>query len=64
MRDVAIPASGDLKHLEKTAAREAVLQKKGALKERPLKRKKSRARSPALKIVSTLFPRKFGFDLD
>jgi hypothetical protein len=27
-------------------------------------RKKSRAASPALKIVSTLFPRKFGFDLD
>src|SRR6202035_4968522 len=27
-------------------------------------KKKSRARSPALKIVSTLFPRKFGFDLD
>jgi hypothetical protein len=28
------------------------------------KRKKSRAASPALKIVSTLFPRKIGFDLD
>jgi hypothetical protein len=28
------------------------------------KEKKSRAASPALKIVSTLFPRKFGFDLD
>jgi hypothetical protein len=28
------------------------------------KRKKSRAASPAPKIVSTLFPRKFGFDLD
>ena len=27
-------------------------------------KKKSRARSPALKIVSTLFPRKVGFDLD
>jgi hypothetical protein len=26
--------------------------------------KKSRASSPALKIVSTLFPRKVGFDLD
>jgi hypothetical protein len=26
--------------------------------------KKSRARSPAPKIVSTLFPRKVGFDLD
>jgi hypothetical protein len=27
-------------------------------------KKKSRARCPALKIVSTLFPRKAGFDLD
>ena len=29
-----------------------------------ISKKKSRARSPALKIVSTLFPRKIGFDLD
>jgi hypothetical protein len=33
-------------------------------KEGLLQKKKSRARSPALKIVSTLFPRKIGFDLD
>jgi hypothetical protein len=32
-------------------------------KESCLKRKKSRAISPALKIVSTLFSRKVGFDL-
>jgi hypothetical protein len=29
-----------------------------------ISKKKSRAQSPALKIVSTLFPRNIGFDLD
>jgi hypothetical protein len=38
--------------------------KKALLQRNLLQRKKSRAGSPALKIVSTLFPRKFGFDLD
>jgi hypothetical protein len=32
--------------------------------ERDSAQKKSRASGPALKIVSTLFSRKFGFDLD
>jgi transposase len=42
----------------------AMISKKEQGGEALLQRKKSRARSPALKIVSTLFPRKFGFDLD
>jgi hypothetical protein len=44
--------------------KEALLQRNLAPKKALLQRKKSRAGSPALKIVSTLFPRKFGFDLD
>jgi hypothetical protein len=46
------------------APKKALLQRKPCSKEALLQRKKSRAGSPALKIVSTLFPRKFGFDLD
>jgi hypothetical protein len=45
---------------KKRSNAQRLLQKKQVWR----KRKKSRAASPALKIVSTLFPRKFGFDLD
>jgi hypothetical protein len=45
---------------KKWSMAQALRQKKQA----PSKRKKSRASRPALKIVSTLFPRKIGFDLD
>jgi hypothetical protein len=41
------------KHLEKNKQGASLLQKK-----------KEQGPRPALKIVSTLFPRKFGFDLD
>jgi hypothetical protein len=46
---------------------QALLQTKQALlqtKQAALQTKKEQGASPALKIVSTLFSRKFGFDLD
>jgi hypothetical protein len=53
-------------HLEKKrATRKPCKRNQPAAKETSLpQKKKSGASSPALKIVSTLFPRKFGFDLD
>ena len=50
------------RHREKEQDEEP--SKEGLLQKNLLQKKKSRARSPALKIVSTLFPRKIGFDLD
>jgi hypothetical protein len=44
------------KHRKQRQVRKALLET-NPLEKKP-KRKKSRARSPALKIVSTLFPRK------
>jgi hypothetical protein len=45
-------------HLEKRE------QRASPAKKACRKRKKEQGASPAPKIVSTLFPRKFGFDLD
>jgi hypothetical protein len=57
-----------LPSISKKASRaQALLQTKQALlqtKQAALETKKEQGASPALKIVSTLFSRKFGFDLD